>query len=413
METNLIVQNLTDIFLKHDISFDREENSVIVQNILVNSENIELFRNLNTQAIATDYEIDGQKNDDFEAMIIGNLINIYLDLTFLRTKVNYNFYHTVDDFLRANRVKINIENFFINEIKSTHQLKEDSFFEYYNSISILQEIIKNISIDEPENVENSDLKYTIFDKKKLVIISKYNYNDIKKLSESIDFFTLISSLHDETLKDSDKRTNVLFLINALETVFANLKEIDFSNILEKLQDIYEEYQIHHRAYINSLEPGKLKEAFEKDIQDSIGKLNNLLSDVNSKMIFLPIAFIVSLGQLGVNQNAKNLIIFMGMFIFCLLVHKFSKTQQELLEVINQDIQDKQKTFSKNVSKFSKELEPKINRLLNLVNSIEKRFNWTINLTWSILFIVFVALIYYCCSQEILEWFCNLYIEDNK
>jgi hypothetical protein len=76
METNLIVQNLTDIFLKHDISFDREENSVIVQNILVDSENIELFRNLNTQAIATDYEIDGQKNDDFEAMIIGNLINI-------------------------------------------------------------------------------------------------------------------------------------------------------------------------------------------------------------------------------------------------------------------------------------------------------------------------------------------------
>lgn len=410
MEMNLIIQNLTDIFFKHNIFFDREENSVIAQNILVDNENIKLFHYLNNQGIATDYEINGQKNDDFEAIIIGNLINIYLDVTFLRTKVNYNFYHTVDDFLRANRVKINIENFFINEIKSTTQFKEDSFFEYYNSVCILQDIIKNISIDEAENLENTDLKYTIFDKKKLIIISKYNYNDIKKLHESMNFFTLISGLYDETLKDSDRRTNVLFLINALETVFANLKEIDFSNILEKLQDIYEEYQIHHRAYINSLEPGKLKEAFEKDIQDSIGKLNSLLSDVNSKMIFLPIAFIVSLGQLGVNQNAKNLIIFMGMFIFCLLVHKFSKTQQELLEVINQDIQDKQKSFSKNASKFSKELEPKINRLLNLVNSIEKRFNWTINLTWSILLIVFVALLYYCCSPEILEWFCSLYIE---
>lgn len=133
MEINLIIQQLTNIFSKHDIFFDREENSVIVQNILVDSENIKLFQNLNNQGIATDYEINGQKNDDFEAMIVGNLINIYLDVTFLRKKVNYNFYHSVDDFLRANRVKINIENFFINEIKSTPQFKEDSFFEYYNN----------------------------------------------------------------------------------------------------------------------------------------------------------------------------------------------------------------------------------------------------------------------------------------
>lgn len=408
METSVIVQELTNICLKHNISFDGRENSVIIENISIDDENIKLFQNLNNKAIATDYDLNGQKKDDFGAMLVGNKVNIYLDLTFLRTKINYNFYNNLDDFLRANRIKINVENFFINEIKSTNQLQEDSFFEYYNSICILQEIIKNISIDEPEILENSDFKYTIFDKKKLVIVSIYSNDDVKKLSESTNFFTLISSFHDETLKDSDKRTNVLFLINALETVFSNLKEINFSDILEKLQDIYEEYQIHHRAYINSLEPGKLREAFEKDIQDSIGKLNSLLSDVNSKMIFLPIAFIVSLGQLGLNQNAKNLIIFMGMFIFCLLVHKFSKTQQELLEVINQDIQDKQKAFSKNASKFSKELEPKIKRLLNLVSSIKKRFNWTINLTWSILFIVFMALVYYCCSQEILELFDSLY-----
>lgn len=175
------------------------------------------------------------------------------------------------------------------------------------------------------------------------------------------------------------------------------------SVLSNLQDIYEEYQVHHRAYINSLEPGKLKEAFEKEIQDTLGKLNSLLSDVNSKMIFLPIAFIVSLGQLSSNQQAKNLIIFMGMFIFCLLVHKFSKTQQELLNVIKHDIDDRRILFEQNVSKFSRELEPKMTRLLNLVNSIDQRFNWTIYLTWSILVVVLTAVIYYCCQNEIIDY----------
>lgn len=379
-----------------ETTYQKESNTAIVHVPRLDASTVELLQWLNEQSVATEYQVKGSEQDDFSQLKPNGAITVSLDTSFLRTKVYYSFYPTVDEFLRLNRTKLNVEAFYIQELQLSYKAPDkDSFFQYYDAICMLQNIIGNIAAGAPEEMPVSDVKYTIFDRRKLTISSKYFYSDLQAVKKLENFFSLISELYDETMKESDKRTNILFLINALETVFVDQKEeIDFSQVLAKLQEIYEEYQVHHRAYINSLEPGKLKENFEKDIQEYLGKLNNLLSDVNSKMIFLPIAFIVSLGQLSAAGQAKNLVILMGMFIFCLLVHKFSRTQQELLYAIKYDIDDKKSTFEKNVSKFFKELEPKTIRLMNLVSAIDKRFQWTILLTWVIFVVVVLAVLYY-------------------
>lgn len=380
-----------------EITYQNNINTAIVGIGNLDSSTLLLLQWLNEQSIATEFTVNGSSNDDFSQLQAGKSITVHIDTSFLRTKAQYHFYNTVDDFLRLNRTKLNVKAFYIQELKLNHKMIDnESFFKYYDAICILQKIVGNIATGAPEEVSaSSDVRYTIFDKRKLTVLSKYGYSDFKEIENQENFFELVSELHDETMKESDKRTNILFLINAFENVFVDQKEeITFSQILSKLQAIYEEYQIHHRAYINSLEPGKLKETFEKDIQDYLGKLNNLLSDVNSKMIFLPIAFIVSLGQLSDQDQAKNLVIMMGMFIFCLLVHKFSRTQQELLAAIKHDIDDRKVSFEKNVSKFFKELEPKTIRLSKLVQAIDNRFKWTIGLTWVIFAVVVFALLYY-------------------
>lgn len=380
-----------------EITYQDVSNTAIVGIGNLDSSTLSLLQWLNEQSIATEFTVNGIIHDDFSQLQAGKSITVHIDTSFLRTNAQFHFYNTVDDFLRLNRTKFNVKAFYIQELKLNHKMIDnESFFKYYDVICILQKIVGNIATGAPEEVSfSSDVKYTIFDKRKLTVSSKYSYSDFKGIENQENFFELVSELHDETMKESDKRTNILFFINALENVFVDQKEeITFSQILSKLQAIYEEYQIHHRAYINSLEPGKLREAFEKDIQDYLGKLNNLLSDVNSKMIFLPIAFIVSLGQLSNQDQAKNLVIMMGMFIFCLLVHKFSRTQQELLAAIKHDIDDRKLFFEKNVSKFFKELEPKTIRLSKLVQAIDNRFKWTIGLTWVIFGVVVLAVLYY-------------------
>ena len=259
---------------------------------------------------------------------------------------------------------------------------------------MLQKIINNLSVDILPDTSTPDVTYIVFDKIKLSISSFYKYEDIKKIYDQEDFISIIAQLYDETVQEVDKRTNTLFLINALESVFFENKEIDMSLIIRNLKNIYETYQVHHRAYINSLEPEKIKSAYEENIQESLSKLNTLLSDVNNKMIFLPIAFIVSLGQLGPDTQVKNIVILIGMLIFCLLLYKFSTTQQELLEGLKEDIKERESKFKDKTPKIFKEIESKIIRLNKLVLAVEKRFQWTIGLTWIVFGIVVIAVIYY-------------------
>lgn len=394
---NLELQSkISTLFLSNDLGI-LDNGTIVLKNIeLGNEDLLELVKDLSVKSVASEFECNGQMGSDFSVLLSSDVINLHVDTSFLRSKIGFSFYEKIDDFLYSSRTKRGVDYFYIHELKATHEaISEHVFFKYYDSVCLLQNIVKNISVDDSEVLNKTDCQYIIFDKKKLVITSVYRYADILVAQQNKNFFSSISNLQDEILNGENKKTNVLFLINALESVFSNVKnEISFADILRELENIYEEYQVHHRAYINSLEPGKLKEAFEKEIKDSLGKLTSLLSDVNNKMIFLPIAFIVSLGQLGESQTPKNIIIFLGMLIFCLLLRKFSEVQKEVLQIIKDDVNDKKEWFDKNVSKFSKELEPKMRKLLKLVLSIEERLRWSEKLTWVALFIVFAAMLYY-------------------
>lgn len=391
-----------------NIDYDQNSNTI---NLTTNTTDtmLPLYQWLNEHSILMEYTHDGVLKDTFDKALKNNQVILHLNSSFLRTNASYSFYNTINDFLARNRINLNIEKFFIYEMGvGDSAIETNEFFQYYKAISKLHKVINNIAVDTPEKVSFSDTNYIIFDKRKLTISSEYLSDDITNLKKYANFFSLIDELYDETITDTDKRrANSLFLINALETVFISEREITFSDILKNIQRIYEEYQVHHRAYINSLEPGKLKEAFEKGIQESLGKLNTLLSDVNNKMIFLPLAFIVSLGQLNEHTHIKNITILSGMLIFCLLVHKFSKTQRELLEIIKDDISNQEKSFKVSTFKFFKELEPKIIKLSRLADTIDKRFVWTIGLTWSIFIIVSIAVIIYTLPLEnIIHTFCD-------
>lgn len=391
------------------ITYEEDSTTIFIEVDTSDEMMTSLCKWMNKNSISMEYAYDGEIKDDFNQIPTKTTIILHIDASYLRTNAHYNFYNTPDDFLRKNRIRLMIENFFISEIKLSNLSNEsEEFFQYYNAICKLHKVINNIAVDIIDEPSFSDVKYTIFDKRKLTIDSQYLYIDLKHTQTYTTFFSLIDELYDETIADTEKRANSLFLINALEAVFAQNKEITFSEILNKIQEIHEEYQVHHRAYLNSLEPGKLKESFEKDIQESIGKLNTLLSDVNNKMIFLPLAFIVSLGQLSNQTQAKNIIILLGMFIFCLLVHKFSTTQRELLKMIKNDIDDKHESFKSSTLKFFKELEPKITRLSELANAVDGRFTWTIGLTWVIFLIVLIAVIFYAMPiKNIAHYFCDI------
>lgn len=389
------IEFIDEFFTNNEVLLDDDNNAY--SNITIDSQDtINLLVELEDSSI-----LFKCMNGDTEVMNIlkelseGMEVTIYLALTYLRKSYNYYYFADFDEFLNENRTKLITENYYISNLKysSISKTEECDLIKAYNKVLILLNIIKSILIDK--NQEGSaDYKYTIFDKRKIILHSLYDTESLEKFANIEKLDDILSNLTNEITLESNKRINTIFLINAIEDVLPKEKKnIDMKEFLPELKKIYNGYQVHHRAYINSLEPSKLKDAAAKDLKESFSKLNTLLSDINSKIIFLPIAFIVSLGQMSSNNQAKNIAIFVGMIIFCMIVQKFSSIQESILNAISAEIDEKEKEC-KEVDNIYLSVSPILKRLKSLLSGIRSRVSWTIGLNWTILGIVFCSMVYY-------------------
>lgn len=389
-----LIEFIDDFFTKNDILLDNDNNVYSI--ITIDSQDIiDILEKLEDNSVLFKCMNGNTEIMNISKLSIGMKITVYLALTYLRSSCKYYYFENFDKFLDENRTFLFTENYFINDLKysSISKVEECDLIKVYNKLLILINIISLISIDKNQE-SSADYKYTIFDKRKIILHSIYNTESLQKISKVEKLDKIISTLSDEIIIDSNKRINKIFLINAIEDVLPKEnRNIDLKDFLINLNKIYNEYQVHHRAYINSLEPTKLKNEAAKDLKESFSKLNTLLGDINSKIIFLPIAFIVSLGQMNNDSQIKNIAIFMGMTIFCMIVYKFSSIQQTILTIIKDEIEVKEKEC-KEVDNIFESVSSILIRLNNLLNEIRSRVIWTIRLNWIILVIVFLSTLYY-------------------
>ncbi|WP_129081394.1 ATP synthase subunit B family protein [Halarcobacter anaerophilus] len=391
---------IDDLIINKDnnIDFVNEGQDISIDIKIEKSDYISLLQDFDENSILKEIKINNT-NCNLTSIEINKTYSLQLSISYLRKVYKYFIFKDFDEFLNVNRVNNISEFYYIHEFKysSLSTEKKLDFIMQYEKISQLFNIINQISIDKDKE-GLSDYKYTIFDKRKIFIHSLYNKKDILIFQNIKNIDELINTFTDEILVNAEKRINKIFLINALEdTLSKDKKQININEIFPLLSKVYDEYQIHHRAYINSLDPAKLKEDANKALKEYFSKLNTLLSDVNSKIIFLPIAFIVSLGQMSSQTQAKNFIILLGMSIFCLILYKFSVIQRDILNALSKEIESK-KEECKEVNKLYNSVESTLASLEKLTFSIKDRFNWTIKLNTMIFVIVFLSFLFYSNIQ---------------
>jgi hypothetical protein len=377
------------------------ENKVIVDNdnltlnIKIDYKLKILLNDLQDKLVLESYSINGIDKYSLDDIKIDDKVDIVLSKSYLSTEYNYDYFTTFDDFLTVNRTKLSSIDFCIVDKKYSSISSEGKITEllYHNSIINLFYILDKISVNREKDI-NSDYEYIIFDKRRITIKTFYCEKELLNLFKNLEIEIFINELYQEVIGDLDRRINGIFLINAIEDVFQKKKKIDFNDFFNSFLEIYHEYQVHHRAYVNTLDLGKMKIEAEKILKDDFSKVNSLVSDINSKIIFLPIAFIGVLTQISSdNSLSKNIFIVLCMYVFTLITIKFTSMLSEILNVIKDEIDEKEEEYIK-IEKLYKELESKINRVKNLIISLKERFSWTINLSWILFIFVFTLVVAY-------------------
>lgn len=306
----------------------------------------------------------------------------------IKRLTGYDIYATFEDFIKNNTTKVP-DKFLI--LKDFITDKSDcNSLNIYKIIILLQDIFKDIS-DNVE-IDNNKAIYTFFDAKKIQINSKFNTEDIDFISEHCKNFGInIKKLYDDLELEHQKQLRTVFFKKSLESIFTNTN-LSMSDILQNLQQILQEYEAHYRAYINSLEPEKIKAEFEEEHYKVLKELNSILSDVHNKIIFIPIAFIFGGAQLTSGDYIKASMIIIGMLVFSSFVSLFLETHSKVLTILKNDIDEKQSFYKKENPSLFQKFENKMKSLQELHDnivtriSIVKYLNWILTLTATFIFL---------------------------
>jgi hypothetical protein len=378
-DLNLLLQNAESI-KKHN----SQRNTALLK-IKLNSSHIKILNNFDKNNIIFYTEIisDTKGRINLSDLQENDIITLDISPNFLKTSLNFYFYFTFDKFIEKNNTSISDKYFFILDEKITSFNKENPKLKVFDIIIQLNKVFNDISDDVEKGIKYTT--YTIFDTKKIKIKSDFEKEDIEfLLKNNINFGEIVYDLYNDLEVVSEKKIRTLFFKKAMETTFDD-KNLKMSDILRNIAKLFEEYESHYRAYINSLEPEKIKQKFEDEHNTFLKELNSILTDVHNKIIFIPLAFIFGASQLSSSDSIKGIIIILGMLVFTIFVSTFLETHEKVLNILKNKLDERNKYYREEEPSLYKNYENKIEELIDLVKSIKIRIqvvrysNWTLTL----------------------------------
>lgn len=272
--------------------------------------------------------------DDFS---VGDVISLELSISEL---CKIGFYDACENFLLKNKYEFSQDSFYILENKIYSKDINNIFICKIKKIHYFINSIKDIA---KYTFVDFDVLNTVLsnEKQSIVITFQYSYTDIQDLND--EQFQKIDDIANTINGDNLEKHNLYVneLIDFLQNKQSNNNfKILLKNILELHENCYNAYQF----YISNFSSNKLKFEINTKIVDYTTKIQNIINDVQTRLIAIPSAFVLSGLALDFNHwhlmlSLKNIITIVSLFIFCILIQLFLSNQKTILRIIDDDIKD--------------------------------------------------------------------------
>ena len=351
-----------------------------------------------------------------EKVIISNILN-----TSIYSEININNMKIEDDFISIPLVDFENNGFyffedyksFIEDYPSYYKFKKekkevffldkkqlfsevnDSFVKSYKRLEYLDLIFEKISFQEAKESENHSLTYEVLHKRKTVIKNKISFEQLENINKKLGLLIKLSYRRLNARTDLDKEIRTTFLKKAIEDVFLD-NEITFTEITKKFDVLMQQYEIITRAYIEELDTEKIKYDYEKKIQDINEKLSLTTNDIHTKLILLPLGYVVAVAQMRTETFPMQIsfIIFLGLIIFTTIINLFTNTQKKLIINTEDDIKYWENFYKLHLKTlYETEIKIKIDNIKSITSSIKDRMFITIFLSWLLVLILGIYIIF--------------------
>ncbi|MBD3841881.1 hypothetical protein [Acinetobacter junii] len=272
------------------------------------------------------FDIDTSDNDSVKSLLVISLTST-------------NIYFDINHYLKKDSRRLDAsptQSFYIYDQAVRYVPGIATSNELLKNIFSIADLFSNLKIISDLNGDTGNKSFIIFvGKKNLKINSEYNSNDL-----NLDLVTVKSFVRDFIQNDFHQQDRHLSVINGLHENFKE-SEISLSILLKSFENFYRIVKSNFQLYMDKFSFDDFKNKVEEDRREYTIKINKVFSDMQNQLLTLPIATVLAAGQMvnvtSAGDFIKNILIVVGIIIFCVFVLMQISNQNSTLGALEAEI----------------------------------------------------------------------------
>lgn len=254
-------------------------------------------------------------------------------LTLLPSNLTRELYcETLDELIRKYPTIKPGKDYYVHELQyhsSAGEPKPKQIEQYERVLNVID--LLRIIRDHEAGAPRGRRRFIIFQREKLVIETRYTADDLVDVP---DISALVPYLSDEA-KNEQRR---LIFKSTLVEALGSVPEGDrFIKLIGDLRGIITRFKRNYRLYVEQFSLEKLRAEFESLKLKYIQKLTAAVNEIGTKVITVPIAFILVAAGYSTDSPGQNGVLLLGSFIYSVVISLFVHNQQDTLKRLDSEI----------------------------------------------------------------------------
>jgi len=164
---------------------------------------------------------------------------------------------------------------------------------------------------------------------------KERLGDIDKLKEE---------LFPDKIDSHSERRHEIFVDSIVKSLLLIDSDQRLGHLIRHLSEVYRSYRRDYDLYASHFSFAKLKSEYDEFKTKQMKSLNGVVQDISTKLLSIPLAYVLIAGQLTKDGGMKNHIIIIGAFVFALIMMVMVGAQYLTLRHIKEDLDGLEKGY---------------------------------------------------------------------
>lgn len=298
----------------------------IVGTIMPTKDEIQIIQSLASKNCLENFVFNQNKNIPVEQLVENQEVQITLYPLQLG---NEKYYENLEELLKASSQNYPDSRFYVFAIDydSTNSQKPE-IIEKYELTTQLISFLTDISDYQKER------ELVFFQSKQLVLITNYELSDLGDLKNVPD---LINHISDSV----DREERQIIFTNEMIATLSKIPESNnrFKHFLKNFDDLFLNYKRSHSLYLEKYSYQKFKSEIDKEIIEYGKKIQSVINDAQTKLVAIPVAFLLIVGQFDISGEKLylNIALVLSSFVFSILLEVLLRNQFSALDFVKDDI----------------------------------------------------------------------------